>query len=162
MNLSRITKAFFRSEPKQALPRRANVAFYRDEMMLVGSMAGFIEVKATRAPGSLDNEQLGNLVDAALAEYDEKAPTFSVSGKKSDWPSYKASGLKTIKSFERGLIEVGVQRTSQETILRGIYYPNQELAVEMRMPRTIEPQRIGASIRRVHEAICALRSSNVV
>lgn len=141
---------------------RAGVGFYLDEMILIGTLAGHLEVGSVRQPFLLDVLELGKLVEKALASYTPITPTYSKSDKKSDWPSYQASGLKTMKAFERDLIDVDVNATIQEIVLNGTFRNNQDIAATMRLPRATGSAELGRALHRVREAMLAMKGANVV
>ncbi|MDD2926558.1 hypothetical protein [Rhodoferax sp.] len=141
---------------------RAGVGFYLEEMIFVGTLGGHREVGSVRRPFPLDALELGKLVEKALASYNPIAPPYSKSDNKSVWPSYQASGLKTMNAFERGLIDVDVNATIQEIVLSGTFRNNQDIAATMRLPRVTGPAELGLALHRVRKAMLAMRAANVV
>jgi hypothetical protein len=154
-------KLFGRTK-KETLSRRASVGFYKDEMMFIGVMAGHSEVSSARKPFDLSNELLGQLIEEALSQYNPVQPTYSSSDKELDWPSYKESGLKTIRQFENGLVDIDIEATDQELVLLGSYRKNQDLCVTTRLPRSCSASEFGSFVKKIYEALCALLVAKVI
>ena len=95
------------SEPQQYLRYSAQARLYEyEEKFLVCSVAGIAETESlTVLERTVEDGQLGIVVLKHLAEFDAEMGDMG-SRKASDWAAFRASGAKSIKSFERVLWQV--------------------------------------------------------
>lgn len=99
------------------------------------------------------SEEIGTAVKQKINEC-EYRPQFKYSGqKKSDWPAFKHSGIKTIKSFEDNYVRYSIKGANDANIIWQIDSPefHNDIRLESSVSASAEPIEIGEWIKRFHE-----------
>jgi len=161
-----LSRLFGRSEPESTFVRRCHVYVPREDgEILVASMwnhAGlFAEMDhGVEACARDDAEALGGLVKRKLAECRFKAEFDYSKRKRSDWPAYQASGLKTVKAFEEQYVAYGVGGANAANVtwqIEGPPFPNDVSLLSARSIGT-SPVELGKWILEFHRFHLEVRS----
>jgi hypothetical protein len=86
-------------------------ALMKDKFIIApvnGSKGAYFEARdVTVLPFDIDDETLGSCVFDNLLWYSPSAPT-DFKGKKTDWPAFKAAGMKAVTHFEQTAIGISI------------------------------------------------------
>ncbi len=185
MNLSR----FFRRRPRfseRSLPNRSGCEIFRlrdyfghelhctvsihgDEQILIAPMLGCGGLYAEQDPVELlvepvEDAALGEKVCDGLFRFEARDVPPMAGRKKSDWPSYRKSGARSMKAFERRLTWVRIQTRNGELIFDA--YPaltnHPGVSVNGMLAISASHAEIGALLRRVVRGVTAMRRDGVI
>jgi len=161
-----LSRLFSGSKRESTFVRRSNVyVSHTDGEILVASMWNhgglFAEMDGGVEPCPKDDaEALGVLLTRKLTECQFRKE-FDYSGRKrSAWPAYQASGLKTLKAFEEQYVEYGVGGASAANVTWQIEsppFPNGVSLISARSAGT-SPAELGKWVLEFHRFHLEVRS----
>lgn len=116
---------------------------------------GLFAEKATGAESCTTSnlEALGQLIKKKLSECEYKEDFNYSQTKSSDWPAYKASGLKTIKAFEKSFVWYSIRGANDANITWQIVSPALLNGIELHstVSASASADEIGRTAIKLHE-----------
>ena len=141
---------------------RARAYFYEKKGYIVSAVSGSVETgEPTILPPDVGNSDLGCCVCDRLLEFSPRSPNLR-DMKLTDWPAYRASGAKSVKSFEAAswMITVDTINTAIMVTAR----PRLSLHSEISVQGSANPRHedVGAAVRKTLKAAMVLRANGVI
>jgi hypothetical protein len=142
---------------------RARAYFYEKKGYIVSAVSGMAETgHPTILPSDVANSHLGCCVCDHLLEFSPRSPTGMRDLKLTDWPAYRASGAKSVKSFEASCWMIQIDTVNTAIVITT--HPRLSLYPEISVQGTALPRHedVGAVIRKTLKAAMVLRSNAVI
>jgi hypothetical protein len=138
--------------------------YFSDEKrrFIISTVSGIAETgDPTVLPEDVSDDELGRVVCDHLLAFDPKTPA-SPPGNKTDWPAYRASGARSVTSFESHSWQVLVETVGDS--IRVNAAPLKTLHHEISVEGIARPDHasLGAAIRRALAGAVALRERNLI
>lgn len=141
----------------------ARAYFYDGVGFIISSVSGIAETgEPTIVPADATNFELGTTICDHLLRFVPRSPNNMRDSKLTDWPTYRASGAKSVKSFQAHSWRILVVTMNTAVLVES--RPSLSLHEEIHVGGTANPSHddIGATVRKTLNAAMALRKQFII
>jgi hypothetical protein len=158
----------FRPKAPKPLIRSVNVYLAREGEAAIVARTDDWDGAWIERPGGAERltapslSELGDAVKRAFAEFGHREGPIDLRGHKpTDWPAFQASGLKTLKAFERGFVTYSVKGVNPANIDMAVESPplSNDIALKARISAFAKDEEVGRWLRDFHTFFLSIERS---